>query len=148
MQKDELRHKVAGMRNSKRGVEEKTKASSAEMESAMEEYQLVKLQMDKLFAKFREVGFETTVSRQEMPYDEGTVLTENNITGYLQEIEELISYMITYQAVRMGEANASLASVAVKNLPEKSFDRRNIAVKLEPTTNEGYEREYALTMKT
>ena len=102
--------------------------------------------MDKLFSKFKEVGFETTVSKQEMPYDSSTVLTENNITDYLQEIEELISYMITYQAVRMNEPNASLASVAVKNLPEKSFDKKVHTVKQEAHTNESYENEYAKTM--
>ena len=90
---------------------------------------MIKLDMNRLFSKFKEIGFETVVVKQDMPYDDDTVLTENNITLYLQEIEELISYMITYVAVRMNEPNASLAAVAVKNLPEKHFDRMMRGVK-------------------
>jgi hypothetical protein len=105
-------------------VADKIEASSGELTSALDEYNNVKGDMDRLFKKFKEVGFETTVCKQEMPYDADTILTENNICGYFQEIEELISYMITYQAVRTNEPNASLASVAVKHLPEKSFDKK------------------------
>jgi len=54
--------------------------------------------------------------------------------------------MITYQAVRTNEPNACLASVAVKNLPEKSFGKQVNPVKQDAHTNETYENEYARTM--
>jgi len=117
-------------------VNEKTHRAKGELVTALEEYAVIKHDMNKLIAKFKEVGFSTSVCKQDMPYDEETVLTESNITIYLQEIEELISYMITYQAVRMNEPNASLAAVAVKNLPDKNFDRKMRGVKQEPHSNE------------
>ena len=81
--KSDLRDKVRNMGKKKAEVQNKTKVSNDELGSALEEYDTVKRDMDKLFGKFKEVGFETTVSKQEMPYDATTVLTENNITDYL-----------------------------------------------------------------
>jgi hypothetical protein len=129
VKKSELKKKVTKMADVTDFVKDRTVQANNELESALDEYAMIKLDMNRLFAKFKEIGFETIVCKQDMPYDDDTVLTETNITIYLQEIEELISYMITYLAVRMNEPNASLAAVAVKNLPEKSFDRRMRGVK-------------------
>ena len=70
------------MHSKKEAVATKITASSDELESALDEYNMIKGDMDRLFKKFKEVGFETTVCKQEMPYDADTVLTENNICGY------------------------------------------------------------------
>ena len=47
--------------------------------------------MDKMMVKFKEAGMTTIFAKSEMPYDKDTVLTETNIIGYLQSLEELIS---------------------------------------------------------
>lgn len=51
------------MHNQKNLVKTRTQVSNEELESALDEYAVIKNDMDKLFSKFKEVGFETTVSK-------------------------------------------------------------------------------------
>ena len=136
IKKSDLKKKVTKMAEATDYVNERTHSAKGELATALEEYSMIKHDMNLMFIKFKEVGFGTCVCKQDMPYDADTVLTEGNITLYLQEIEELISYMITYIAVRQNEPNACLAGVGVKNLPDKNFDRKMKGVKQEAHSNE------------
>jgi len=44
--------------------------------------------MDVMFPAFAKAEIGTTVAMCDMPYDENTILNENNITLYLQRLEE------------------------------------------------------------
>ena len=41
-----------------------------------------------------------------MNYDDGIVLTENNIVAYLAELEEYIGSLVTYMAFKRDDPNA------------------------------------------
>ena len=49
---------------------------------------MMKVEMDKMFADFKRAELGTTMADCDMPYDETTVLNENNVTQYLQKLEE------------------------------------------------------------
>lgn len=96
-----------------------------------------------MFEQFKKAELTTTVSQCDMPYDSYTVLTERNLTLYLQQIEEMISTIVTYNAVKRGEVNPAVAAVDIAGLPVKSFSRKAIHMDVPLTNPEMYEKEFA-----
>ena len=63
-----------------------------------------------------------------MNYDENTLFNENNIIPYLAELEEYISALITFVAYKRDDPNAAISSVPLEKLPQKEFNKREIAI--------------------
>lgn len=63
-----------------------------------------------------------------MNYDDNTNFNENNIIPYLAELEEYISALITYVAYKRDDPNAAISSVPLEKLPQKEFNKREIAI--------------------
>ena len=63
-----------------------------------------------------------------MSYDDNTAFNENNIIPYLAEAEEYISAMITFVAYKRDDPNAAISSVPLEKLPQKEFNKREIAI--------------------
>jgi hypothetical protein len=63
-----------------------------------------------------------------MSYDDNTRFNENNVIPYLGELEEYISSLITYAAYKRDDPNAAISSVPLEKLPQKEFNRREIAI--------------------
>ena len=66
-----------------------------------------------------------------MSYEPGTQFTETNIIGYLAELEEYISSMITFFAFKREEPNAAIS--AIYPLPqEKLLNAKEMNVRRRP----------------
>jgi hypothetical protein len=76
---------------------------------------------------FRKSRFSLAVASG-MSYDDNTVFNENNIIPYLAEAEEYISAMITFVAYKRDDPNAAISSVPLEKLPQKEFNKREIAI--------------------
>ena len=63
-----------------------------------------------------------------MNYDENTSFNENNVIPYLAELEEYISALITYVAYKRDDPNAAISSVPLEKLPQKDFNKKEIAI--------------------
>ena len=82
------------------------------------------LRMVNLFKKSR---FMLSVASH-MSYDDNTQFNENNVIPYLAELEEYISSLITYVAYKRDDPNAAISSVPLEKLPQKEFNKREIAI--------------------
>ena len=63
-----------------------------------------------------------------MSYDENTQFNEQNIIQYLAELEEYISSLITYVAVKREDPNAAISSVPLERLNHKEFNKKEITI--------------------
>jgi hypothetical protein len=61
------------------------------------------------------------LAKIEIPWDEYTILNENNITYFLSFLEELTSTLVMYSAAKRGEVNPALAAVSYDKIEVKSF---------------------------
>ena len=96
-----------------------------------------------MFKQFEKAEVKLDFGHLEMPWDEETTLNEQNITYFLQFLEELISTLIIIKAAKKGKPNAALASVNLSDINAKTFKKRPFKVKMPNKTNEQYESEYA-----
>lgn len=64
---------------------------------------------------FYQAKFYSNVANK-MPYDTDTQFNENNITGYLSELEEYISSLITLMAYKKEDPNAAISSIPLNQL--------------------------------
>lgn len=80
--------------------------------------------MIKLFNKSK---FYLSVANS-MPYDENTNFNENNIINYLAELEEYISSLITFDAMKREDPNAAISSVPLDKLNQKEFNKKEIQI--------------------
>jgi hypothetical protein len=76
---------------------------------------------------FKQSKFHLNVA-SDMIYDENTQFNENNIIPYLAELEEYISALITFVAYKRDDPNAAISSVPLEKLPNKDFNKREIAI--------------------
>lgn len=76
---------------------------------------------------FKSSKFYLSVA-QPMPYDENTVFNEQNIIWYLAELEEYISSLITFVAVKRDDPNAAISSVPLERLNYKEFNKKEITI--------------------
>jgi len=76
---------------------------------------------------FKSSKFHLNVA-SDMIYDENTQFNENNIIPYLAELEEYISALITFVAYKRDDPNAAISSVPLEKLPNKDFNKREIAI--------------------
>lgn len=51
-----------------------------------------------------------------MQHDENTIFNEQNIIQYLSELEEYISSLITFVALKRDDPNAAMSSVLLEKL--------------------------------
>jgi hypothetical protein len=59
-------------------------------------------------------------------YEDGFKFTENNIVGYLAELEEYICALVTYSAWKNNAPNHATSFIPFEVLHEKNHDRREI----------------------
>lgn len=76
---------------------------------------------------FKKSKFNLAVATS-MNYDENTSFNENNVIPYLAELEEYISALITYVAYKRDDPNAAISSVPLEKLPQKDFNKKEIAI--------------------
>jgi coiled-coil domain-containing protein 63/114 len=76
---------------------------------------------------FKRSRFSLNVASN-MNYDDNTQFNENNVIPYLAELEEYISALITYVAYKRDDPNAAISSVPLEKLPQKEFNKREIAI--------------------
>ena len=76
---------------------------------------------------FKEANFYPKVASQQA-YDEHTSFTEGNITQYLGELEEYIAQLITYNAMKNGDPNASTSSVPFAMLSNKDWLAKDMQI--------------------
>lgn len=112
-----------------------------ETEGENEEYQNQFNQMqryvEKMILKFKKSKFNLSVAHP-MTYDENTVFNETNVVQYLAELEEYISSLITYVAVKRDDPNAALSSVPFEKLDNKEFNKKEIAIDAPVDTERDY----------
>ena len=75
-----------------------------------------------MISKFKQSKFHLAVAHS-MTYDENTVFNETNVVQYLAELEEYISSLITYVAVKREDPNAAISSVPFERLNNKEFNK-------------------------
>ena len=68
----------------------------------------------------------SVASHQE--YDGDVILNENNVTTYLSELEEYISSLITFLAVREKDPHAPISALSLDNLQAKEFEKGTLSV--------------------
>lgn len=98
--------------------------NSDDMNSEFTHLQQKVVKMVNLFKKSK---FSLAVASN-MNYDENTQFNENNVTTYLAELEEYISALITYVAYKRDDPNAAISSVPLEKLPQKEFNKKQIAI--------------------
>lgn len=76
---------------------------------------------------FKQAKFSLTVAHA-MSHEDNISFNENNIIPYLAELEEFISSLITYVAYKRDDPNAAISSVPLEKLPQKEFNKREIAI--------------------
>lgn len=81
----------------------------------------------KMVGMFKQSKFHLNVA-SDMIYDDNTVFNENNIIPYLAELEEYISALITFVAYKRDDPNAAISSVPLEKLPQKDFNKKEIAI--------------------
>jgi hypothetical protein len=80
-----------------------------------------------MVALFKKSKFNLSVATH-MNYDNNTSFNENNVIPYLAELEEYISILITYVAYKRDDPNAAISSVPLEKLPQKDFNKKEIAI--------------------
>jgi len=94
---------------------------------------------------FKKSKFFLSVANK-MSYDEGFVFSENNIIGYLAELEEYIGSLITYVAFKRDEPNAAISTIPLEHLKQKDFNKKEMAIEV-PVTYE-INQDHALPGET
>lgn len=92
-----------------------------------QEFTIIQKNVYRMIRTFKQSKFCLAVANK-MPYDENTQFNENNIIQYLAELEEYISSLITYVAVKHEDPNAAISSVPLDKLNQKEFNKNIIAV--------------------
>jgi hypothetical protein len=79
--------------------------------------------VEEMVHKFKAACFETRIAGT-MIYDSQTIFNENNISGYLGELEELITKLIiSVAAIKEDPQAAAIAALNMSKLTEKRFDK-------------------------
>jgi len=78
-----------------------------------------------------------------MPYDDSIVMSETNIIGYLKELEEQITHLITVNAAIKGDPNAMVSTLNLQSMNVKNFGgKTQLVTAPHPLTSDVFEREY------
>ena len=72
---------------------------------------------------FHKAKFYSNIANKQT-YDEDTQFNEQNITGYLSELEEYISSLITLLAHQRDDKNAAISSIPLDVLDPKDFNKK------------------------
>lgn len=80
---------------------------------------------EELVAEFETSRISAKVAPHQT-YDEHTQFTENNVAGYLAEIEECVGILITQTAHSKGDPNAPNSSMPLSDLPRKDWQKKEI----------------------
>lgn len=91
------------------------------------EFNNLQKRSSKMIGLFKKSKFNLTVASQ-MSYEDNTSFNENNVIHYLAELEEYISSLITYVAYKRDDPNAAISSVPLEKLPQKDFNKKEIAI--------------------
>ena len=81
----------------------------------MDSFKVAQNHVQEMVSSFKSSRFTLAVA-QSMSYDQNTQFNEQNVVQYLAEIEEYISSLITFQAYRKEDPNASISSIPLENL--------------------------------
>ena len=91
------------------------------------EFSHIQKKVMRMIDAFKRSRFSLSVASN-MNYDENTHFNENNVIPYLAELEEYISALITFVAYKRDDPNAAISSVPLEKLPQKEFNKREIAI--------------------
>ena len=91
------------------------------------EFSHIQKRVMRMVTMFKKSKFNLAVATN-MGYDENTNFNENNVIPYLAELEEYISALITYVAYKRDDPNAAISSVPLEKLPQKDFNKKEIAI--------------------
>jgi len=83
----------------------------------------IKSHVQVMVESFKKSNFFLSVA-QNAQYDDDTVFNENNIIHFLEELEEYISLLITYMAVRQDQDNAATSVLPLDKMDVKQFDKK------------------------
>ena len=123
---DKLR-KVSDMRERAEYLRNEILSANTESDDMQGEFYHLQKKVIKMVTQFKQSKFSLTVASN-MSYDDNTRFNENNVIPYLGELEEYISALITYAAYKRDDPNAAISSVPLEKLPQKEFNRREIAI--------------------
>ena len=127
MSEQDKQKKLIEMRAKAESLRNEIMRANADSEDMGEEFAHIQQKVMKMVSMFKKSRFSLSVATN-MSYDENTSFNENNIIPYLAELEEYISALITYAAYKRDDPNAAISSVPLEKLPQKEFNKREIAI--------------------
>ena len=127
MNSDSLVGRCVDMKDNNQTLRERIVSQTAQINDQEQEFQELQLLCKDLVLDFKEANFYPKVASQQA-YDEHTSFTESNITQYLGELEEYIAQLITYNAMKNGDPNASTSSVPFELLRNKDWLAKDMQI--------------------
>ena len=94
-----------------------------ECEDIEGEFNSIKDHVKEMVTLFHKAKFYSNIANKQT-YDEDTQFNEQNITGYLSELEEYISSLITLLAHQRDDKNAAISSIPLDVLDPKDFNKK------------------------
>ena len=119
--------KLQSMRAQAEGLRKEIMRANDDCEDVQGEFSHLQNKVLRMISLFKKSRFSLAVASS-MSYDENTQFNENNVIPYLAELEEYISALITYVAYKRDDPNAAISSVPLDRLPQKEFNKREIAI--------------------
>ena len=127
MTETEKQNKLLQMRQKAESLRNQIMRANSDSEDMQTEFSHMQDRVKRMVQSFKSSKFHLNVA-SDMIYDENTQFNENNIIPYLAELEEYISALITFVAYKRDDPNAAISSVPLEKLPNKDFNKREIAI--------------------
>ena len=123
----EKQNKLVQMRSKAETLRSQILQANSDSDDMQTEFSHMQDRVMRMVKMFKQSKFHLNVA-SDMIYDENTQFNENNIIPYLAELEEYISALITFVAYKRDDPNAAISSVPLEKLPNKDFNKREIAI--------------------
>jgi len=94
-----------------------------ECEDIEAEFNSIKDHVKDMVSMFHKAKFYSNIASKQT-YDDDTMFNEQNITGFLSELEEYISSLITLLAHQRDDKNAAISSIPLEVLDPKDFNKK------------------------
>jgi len=127
MSEAEKQTKLLNMRARADTLRNEILRANQDCEEMQGEFNHLQKRSAKMIGLFNKSKFNLAVASH-MSYEDNTSFNENNVIPYLAELEEYISALITYVAYKRDDPNAAISSVPLEKLPQKDFNKKEIAI--------------------
>lgn len=127
MSEQEKQQKLKDMRLRAESLRNEIVQANQDSVDMQGEFSHIQKRVMRMVTLFKKSKFNLAVATN-MNYDENTSFNENNVIPYLAELEEYISALITYVAYKRDDPNAAISSVPLEKLPQKDFNKKEIAI--------------------